>query len=218
MQRYAREPSPELERVIFFSDAVFAIAITLMVIELRVPESLTGAQLADALSDLTPRYISFLISFGVIGVFWIAHLRMFRFIEGWDHGLLLLNLLFLLTIAFLPFPTSLIGRFEETQIATTVYSASVLGCSVSAALLWWYVSSGRRLLGPDLPAETIRVVRVGGLAVASVFVVALVVSFFSATAASLIWWLAFPARWVTGRLTSGSDGLRPNSPSIARRS
>ncbi|MFZ0626461.1 MAG: TMEM175 family protein [Acidimicrobiia bacterium] len=213
MDRYVRELSPELERVVFFSDAVFAIAITLMVIELRIPDGVTPSELPDALRDLSPRYFSFLISFAVIGVFWIGHYRMFRFIRGWDHGLLLLNLLFLLTIAFLPFPTSLIGRFSETQVATTVYSASVLGCAIAAVLLWWYASTGRRLLAPDVPYETIRTVRIGGMSVASVFVIALVVSFFSPSVASLIWWLAFPTRWVVGKMLSG-PGRREVPPNV----
>jgi uncharacterized membrane protein len=189
----------DVERLTSFSDAVFAIAITLMVIDLRLPERVTESELASALGDLVPQYASFLLSFVVIGAFWIAHHRMFRFIVGWNQTLLVLNLLLLLTIAFLPFPTSLIGRFQGTTPAAIVYSGAVLACSLASALLWWYSISREGLLDPQTPRPTIRAIRSGGLAVVAVFGIALVIAPFAPGVASSIWWLAFPARWLGAR-------------------
>jgi TMEM175 potassium channel family protein len=196
----SREVSFEIERIVFFSDAVFAIAITLMVVDLRIPEDITESGLSDALRQLSPHYISFLLSFLVIGVFWVAHHRMFRFIRRWDQGLLAINLLLLLTIAFLPFPTSLIGRFNDTKPATMVYSTTVLCCALASTGLWWHASHGRRLVDRDLDAGEIRYFQFRGLLVAVIFGLAVVTSLFSATGAQVVWWLAFPVHLVVTRM------------------
>src|SRR6476660_7011566 len=86
--------SVELERIIFFSDAVFAIAITLLVLELRMPERLAGDadhQLAVGLLNLIPKFMSYAISFWLIGLYWWVHHRLFRHIRRWDDGLIWLN-------------------------------------------------------------------------------------------------------------------------------
>src|SRR5258707_188668 len=98
-----------LERLIFFSDAVIAIAITLLVLDLRLPEA-SGESLAAQLGDLSSSFLSFFMSFAVIGLFWEAHHRLFGFIERYDRTLLWLNLAFLFLIASLPFPTSVLAN------------------------------------------------------------------------------------------------------------
>ncbi|MBV8971558.1 MAG: DUF1211 domain-containing protein, partial [Sphingomonadaceae bacterium] len=105
----------QLERLIFFSDAVFAIAMTLLVVDVRLPplHHVSEAALAQALIGLIPQYIGFLISFLVVGRFWIGHHRAFGWLERSDDRLVGLNLLFLLTIAFMPFPTTLISSFAS---------------------------------------------------------------------------------------------------------
>ena len=106
-----QEKSVGLERVIFFSDAVFAIVITLLVLpltaEIELPEG--GRDLAGHVWEQWPKVLSFLVSFLVIGQFWIAHHHMFEHIRRHDQGLLWLNLVSLLTVSFMPFPTALIA-------------------------------------------------------------------------------------------------------------
>lgn len=216
-----RDAPFEVERLVFFSDAVFAIAITLMVVDLRVPEGVTSAGLNSALRDLTPQYVSFFLSFVVIGAFWLAHHRMFRYIERWDEGLLVLNLLFLLTIAFLPFPTSLIGRFEETRPAALIYSATILTCASLSSGLWWYASRRHRLVDPDLPGATIRLVQTRALMVAAIFGVAVVVAALAPASAQLVWWLAFPVHFIAARLVArrvGLDGITGGHGVVDRKS
>jgi uncharacterized membrane protein len=100
-----------VERVAFFSDAVFAIAITLLVIELTVPEGeLTGPQLTHELGRLGPKFFSFGLSFWVIGRFWIGHHLTFQYLRRWNLPMLWINLLLLVCIAFLPFPTAVLGN------------------------------------------------------------------------------------------------------------
>jgi len=108
---------------VFFSDAVFAIAITLLVIDIRMPEGAAiadGHDLAAALWSLLPQFLGFLVSFVVIGSFWISHHRMFRLVRTMDGTLLFLDLLFLLFVAFIPFPS----RHPRTvRLHSTVGSA-----------------------------------------------------------------------------------------------
>lgn len=113
-----------LERLTFFSDAVFAIAITLLVIEIR-PPVLHGAgetELREALAALVPNYIGFLVSFFVIGRFWLGHHRLFGQLARADDRLTFANLLLLLGIAFLPFPTAVFSEYSQLQTSTLLYA------------------------------------------------------------------------------------------------
>jgi uncharacterized membrane protein len=122
----------QLERLAFFSDAVFAIAITLLVIEVRMPEleSVTDADLANALLSLTPKFIGFLVSFLVIGRFWIGHHTVFSHLKTCDAKLVWRNLLLLLTIAFMPFPTALLSEYGGNRVAFAVYASWLIAVGV----------------------------------------------------------------------------------------
>ncbi len=127
-----------LERIIFFSDAVFAIAITLLALEIRLPplpEQTTNGQLLAALGALWPRYLSYAISFLVIGLMWMAHHHAFRHVHQYGRRLMFLNLLFLLSIGFLPFPTAVIGEFGNA-VGTVFYAAAMATAGLLLALLW----------------------------------------------------------------------------------
>ncbi|SDD47091.1 Protein of unknown function [Mucilaginibacter pineti] len=102
----------QLERVILFSDAVFAIIITIMVIDIKLPESIIHADakhIKEAFIDLLPRFIAYVLSFSLIGNFWYGHLRMFSILKNYDKGLIIINLLFLFFISLFPFSVSLIA-------------------------------------------------------------------------------------------------------------
>ncbi len=122
----------QFERLLFFSDAVFAIAITLLIIEIQLPHGISDeAGLRQALAALVPNYVSFFISFFVIGRFWQAHRRTFGHLADFDESIASLNLMFLLLIAFLPFPTVVLGRYGSSATAIYFYS----GWLVLAGLL-----------------------------------------------------------------------------------
>jgi uncharacterized membrane protein len=114
----------QLERLLFFSDAVFAIAITLLVIEIRLPNTdlTTDAALGTALRELIPHYIGFVVSFFVIGRFWQGHHRLMGFLADWDDGLVSRNILLLFTIAFLPFPTAIISEVGPSWLGVLCYA------------------------------------------------------------------------------------------------
>ncbi len=110
------------ERMLFFSDAVFAIAITLLVLDLKLPPAVAGG---IAIGPVIPKLFGFGISFYVISLYWLAHHRLFESITGHDRALLRTNLVFLASIAFLPFPTSVVAEYRDSTAAVIFYALSV---------------------------------------------------------------------------------------------
>ncbi|HXV93821.1 MAG TPA: TMEM175 family protein [Pseudonocardia sp.] len=129
---------------------MIAIAITLLVLGLDVPSGLDEAGLAGALRDLGPQLFSFLLSFLVIGRFWISHHRLFRHVRYYDDRLLVLNGAFLSSVAFLPFPTSLLGEYMHHRSALVVYALSVAASGLAFSLLWAHAAYGGHLMAEDL--------------------------------------------------------------------
>jgi uncharacterized membrane protein len=183
-----------LERLIFFSDAVIAIAITLLAIEIRLPDTngMTAADIWPMLVDMIPRFVSFFISFFVIGTFWMAHHRAFTHIKRYDRGLLWLNMLFLLLVAWMPFPTSVLGVFPATTPSVVLYSASVVALSLARAGLWAYATRRRRLVEATLDQRIIREEIVRSLTNVGVFGLSIAIAFMNPMIAMFSWWLVLP--------------------------
>jgi len=153
LEQYAEnQDSLALERIIFFSDAVFAIAITLLALEIRLPETaanLGNAELTKDLIALWPKYLGYVISFMVIGFFWIGHHRKFRLIKHFDSTLLRLNLLLLMVIAFIPFPAAVISA-NGNRTATIFYAMVMILAGLISIAIWIYASKNNRLIDPNL--------------------------------------------------------------------
>ena len=135
----------ETARIEAFSDGVFAIAITLLILEIRVPPHTGDGILRDALLDLWPSYLAFLASFMTIGVMWLNHHRLFSLINKRDDGLIVFNLLLLLGITWLPFPTALLaehllGPHVDQQAAAVVYAGSFFAISIVFNVIWRYAA------------------------------------------------------------------------------
>ncbi len=143
-----------LERLLFFSDAVMAIAITLLVMDVRVPEMSMG--LGRALLALWPNYLSYLFSFFVIGNYWLSHHRLFRPIVRYDDRLVLLNLVFLFFTALIPFSTKLIATYPTTRMAVVAYSLNILPLGLISYALTRHAFIDNRLVGPDTDPSEIR--------------------------------------------------------------
>ena len=141
---------PDLDRIAFFSDGVFAIAITLLVLEIRLPEPIPGSHALSLLSalgeELWPDFYSFLVSFWFVGTLWMAHHRVFHFIRGYDRTLLVLNLFFLMWIVLLPFSATLLSRFENQQLAVIIYATHVAVAELALAWVWKYASRAPQLM------------------------------------------------------------------------
>lgn len=145
-----------VERIVYFSDGVFAIAITLLALGIRVPAGLSSAELTAALVEMWPGYLSYLISFTVIGSFWRAHHRIFRHIKAYDESLISLNLLYLMCVAFLPFSASLIGEYGSQPVAFEIYAGNVAATGFFLGGTWWYATWGGRLTDGELDPGLIR--------------------------------------------------------------
>lgn len=185
------EDEQGLERIVFFSDAVFAIAITLLALEIRLPpltESTDNAALLAALTGLWPRYLSYLISFLAIGMMWMAHHRTFRHLRRYDERLMLLNILFLLLIGFLPFPTAVIGEFGN-RVGTLFYAGAMSGAGLMFAMLWWWANGRGRLVERPLPKAEFRRVWLRVLWTPAVFLLSMPLAFWSPDAAKFSWLL-----------------------------
>ena len=183
----ANEPLA-LERIVFFSDAVIAIAITLLAIYLRLPNisGATEATFEQALGNLLPQYFAFAISFGVIAIYWVAHHRMFRFIVDWDGGLLALNLLFLFFVVQQPLLASLLGSYGNLSAATAVYAGGLSLMGFSSVVLWVYAVR-RHLVTPNLSPGLIRYVGIRAAGAAVVFAVSVPLAFISPVLAEISW-------------------------------
>jgi len=128
----------EYDRVLFFSDAVFAIAITLLAVNLHVPR--TGAGTSHQLRQALPNLIGFAISFAVIGLFWLGHHGLFRYIVALDRPLTGLNLLFLGTIAFLPYPTEVLSASRGGAAPVIFYAACAAAAGIAELAIWVYAT------------------------------------------------------------------------------
>ena len=177
-------PKNRLETLV---DGVFAIAMTILVLELRAPQTLGPGGLAQGLVDLGSRFATFVISFIVLGVYWFAHHQVFHFVLRVNRTLVWLNILFLMGIALVPFAASVMGAYTNDPIALSLYGG-VLGLLAALGyLIWWYISGDRGLIEPGLDPALVHKVRVW-LAIGPVITpVAIAVSFVSTTVALLIY-------------------------------
>jgi uncharacterized membrane protein len=190
----AAERSPEAgrdrDRIVNLSDGVFAIAITLLVLDIRVPdipEGMVASELPAALLSLWPKYLGYFLSFAVISTFWIVHHSIFRPIREYDRGLLYLNFLFLMFVAFVPFPTSLLGEYGDHQLPVAIYAGALAIGRLLLTAIHWYSTRDDRLGGePQNPGE-VRFYLIRGLAMPVIFLLSIGVSFFSVGAAIWSW-------------------------------
>ncbi len=152
----------ETGRLEAFSDGVFAVAITLLVLSFQpptTPDKLRDSALLDFLYMQWPMLFAFVTSFATIGIMWINHHRLFKHIKRTDTGLMLLNLLLLLLIVFVPYPTALLAQqyaiHPDQHLAAVVYSGTYVIMAVCFNFLWRYASYHNRLLGKDVDRRAV---------------------------------------------------------------
>jgi uncharacterized membrane protein len=141
-------------RIEAFSDGVLSIVITLLVLQLSVPMISardSDAELTTRLLEMIPKLFSYVISFAVVGIYWVGHHNLFHFITRADRTLLWLNNLFLLCVGFIPFPAALLGAYGSRRIAVIV---TLTGLTL--ALIWGYATRGRRLVNHDMHPHAVR--------------------------------------------------------------
>jgi TMEM175 potassium channel family protein len=182
-------------RTISFSDAVIAIAITLLALDLKVPqlpESSAAAELPSALLGLWPNLFSFVLSFWIIGSYWLAHRRLSEVVSAYDRRMQLINLLLLMWIVLMPFSTALLGEYEHQQLPVVLYALHNILTSLTLAWLWRHAARDSSLLEANVDPRLVRHSTFRALIVQSVFVLSIGLSFISVDIARLSWLLIWP--------------------------
>jgi TMEM175 potassium channel family protein len=193
--------SVEFARTLTFTDGLFAIAMTLLVVDLTVPvikDTDNVHDLANALGDETSTYVSFFISFAVIGRYWMAHHAFFSTLARIDRTMIWLNLVYLMFIAFLPFPTALLGRYFENPLSIAIYAVNVAAVSGMEVVLFSRAQN-HGLLDKKLPRDVYGYGVAMSLSPVIFFVLSIPVAFLSTTLAVICWFLGIPLAAIAER-------------------
>lgn len=188
-------PKIRVEHVISFSDAVFAFAITLMALSIEIPDlplDLSQSELLERLYDLYPQFEDYIISFGVIAIFWMSYHQVFNHIKGSHISIVYLNLLFLLLITLLSLSTSIVINYASYQIPYIIYCILVIMTSSLLVLSWWYATNQHRLVAKDMNPLFIKGTFFGLLSIPVVFVISIAISFIDLDVAQYFWLAIIP--------------------------
>ncbi len=191
-----------VERLTLFSDAIFAFAMTLLAVTIRVPEiaqDLVSSQLNVELANLAPKFIGYALSFFISASYWVFYHRIFAHIKRYDLTLIWLNIAFLFFVVLIPFPSDLIGRFISQQVSVVVYSAMMAATGFALSLIWLYASRHHRLIDESLSNVAIRRLSVRTLIMPFVFVVSIPASFALGEFTPILWISAVVLSRLLGR-------------------
>jgi uncharacterized membrane protein len=193
--------SEEFARALTFSDGLFAIAMTLLVVAIAVP-ALSDAEsideLADALNDKSSEFLSFFLSFAVIGRYWLAHHQFFARLAWIDGGLITINLIYLAFVAFLPFPTDLLGTYFDNPLAVAIYGVSVAVVSGLEVVLFRHAHR-RGMMRERMPDDVYRWGVLQSTSPVLFFLGSVPVAFVSTDLAVACWFLGIPFAIVSQR-------------------
>jgi uncharacterized membrane protein len=176
-----------------FSDGVFAIVITLLILDVRFPadKPLT----LETLQSVVPHMVAFLLSFVIVGVYWVSHHNMLHFIKHVDRQLLWLNLVLLLLVVFIPFPAALLGEHLDNELAVTLYGGNLILVNAAGTALWVYATARPHLAAEGIPPSLPRFVARLHSAPILVYGVAIAVSHWYVPL-SLVLYAAVPAFFI----------------------
>jgi uncharacterized membrane protein len=183
--RFERTHDPA--RLMALTDGVFAIVITLLVLEIHVPELTGGERLVDAMREIRPSFVAFLISFLVVAIAWSAHRDLFAHVRLTDRNLVWLNLLYMLPLSLLPFGAALMSRYDREPVALSLYGMLLLLMALTRLVVWLYATKRPHLMFEAIdPRER----RIGVLIVAipaTLWLIAIVIADLSPTASLAIY-------------------------------
>ncbi|MCA1916908.1 TMEM175 family protein [Methanospirillum hungatei] len=184
-----------LDRIIGISDAVFAFSLTLLAIDLVVPDlqKQQDALLVQGLADEYSRFLYFFLTFIITAAYWSNHHRIFRFIVGYDGILMRLNTFFLLFIIMMPFVTKLINEYGHLQIAVIIAAIGYAAPGLLLGLIWHYASKRYMHINKDLPEDFVRLTRIKNYISPGIFLLSIPLSFIRPSFALYFWLFLFPA-------------------------
>jgi uncharacterized membrane protein len=193
------ETGREVDRVVFFSDAVFAIAMTLLAVEIKVPD-VPDAQVATTLHHMGREFYGYFLTFAVIGVYWMAHHRMFRFVRRVDNAFIALNMLLLALIGFMPVSSDLFGRHSNSSAAVIFYAFNLCLVGLATLFVWLYATHRHRLVDDSLTQGEIRAGAFRSISVVLLFGLSIPIALVSTSLAEYFWLLLIPLRIVPNRM------------------
>ena len=200
-----KERTPE--RMVAFSDAIFAFAITLLAFNIKVPDvpgGLSSVELVAWMATLLPTILIYALSFWVIANFWVAHHQIFERIRRLDDQLIWMNLAYLFVISLLPFPTAVLVDYGDTSVAPMLYAFSMALAGLLLLRMWLHAVKYQHLEAGVSPVE-IRHRAAHSFASAGVFIVSIPIAIFSPTLAELSWLLIFLAKPLSHRYVSQAE-------------
>lgn len=216
-QPQRREHAYSLGRILAISDGVFAFALTLLVVQFTIPTATAGSSLRSQLDAQLPSFVSYVISFAAVASTWYGHHETFKYIQRVDGRLIGLNFVSLLLIAFLPFPTAVLGRNQHEPLAAVAYAMTLVLSNVFAAATWWYAIDGRRLVSRDLPVGAVRLRFYRTVSGAVVFLVSIPIALWNPPAAEIVWIAFLVALFVFVRGTGENSGVGDPKSGLGRR-
>jgi len=202
--RYERHSQGlEFDRFVFFSDAVFAIAMTLLVVGIGIPH-VASPNLEHALHNKSDEILSFFISFLVIGYYWLAHHRFVAQLKSIDTGFMVLNLAYLAAIAFVPFPTALVGVYNGHTISVVLYAAT-LGAASFFEVMMFVRAHRQKLFRHEMSPDVFRFGVLASSAPVVAFFFSIPLAYVNTTLALSSWLLIFPAEYLLGKYLKPAD-------------
>jgi uncharacterized membrane protein len=172
-------------RIEALSDGIFAVAMTLLVLDIKPPAVIQAAAVPRALLALWPRFLSYAVSFLMLGIYWVGQHNQFHLIRCADRTLLWINIVFLMAISFVPFSTALLSAYPLQPSAQTVYGGNLIAIGMILLWHWTYATHRHRLVDPELDDRMIRSVIRRILIGPALFTLAIASSSFSAVASPL---------------------------------
>lgn len=200
-ERPLTEDASSLDRIGSFSDAVFAVAITLLVLSIDVPQGVGDPNLASQIWALWPKFMAFAMSFAIVGFFWYFHHEMFRYLKRYDYVFIFLNMTLLMCIVFMPFASELISEYGNTEIATQIYAGSWSLASLVMAVMWHHAAKDKRLVAEDFDG---RIARISVLSFGNnfvIFTISIGIAFVNASAGQFFWIALLPTHVIIQRKT-----------------
>jgi uncharacterized membrane protein len=188
VESYARN---DLDRLISFSDGVYAVAITLLALSFKLPQVAMHENAAEFNHQLllldAPILAGYILSFIVVGMYWIAHHRVIRYIVRMDSRLMWYNVFLLLFVGLIPFATQLTQTYGDIPLSNALYAGDQALIGIMQFFLWYHASKGRRLIASDLSQNTIAVLRLRTAVAPVIFLLSIPLVYLDPSAPIIVW-------------------------------
>ncbi len=207
----------KLDRLAGFSDGVISIAITILVLGLEVPSvhRVPTSELVGYLRDAIDPAIGFVVSFVLIGTYWIGHYSIFHYLTHATRPLIAFNGFFLLSLSFLPFPTGLQAAYRNDELAMAFYGAANLICGLTLLAIWLYAAGNHRLIAPTISPVVVRSMTRQLMVAPLVSLLAIGCSFISITLSRAVF-ILIPISYMSHRIID--SGWQAAETDVARKS